>query len=213
MVSFGLTRSDICASISTSLLSTLRMILMRRSEPRSVSPPATEIAWRTVMPGCSTKLPGVLDKAHHVELLGGRHENRVAVLQNDVGLQLTLAELLAVDAQDFRAARIARRHRRAGHDPDQAFLVARHDDVLRRVRRKRTGLRDHLEQRRLPFDRVLRRVAHFADHVDGAAAIARDRHRDLRVLDPVRVETLAERVLDLRDRLARRPARAAGTGT
>ena len=61
--SLGSTLSSISAGTSTVLpFDAARTILMRRSDPRSVSPPARMIACATVVPVSSTNDPGFLTK-------------------------------------------------------------------------------------------------------------------------------------------------------
>ena len=74
--------------------------------------------------------------------------------------------------------------------------------VLLAAGRRRAGIGDDFEQRHRPFDVVAARRAHFAQHVDRAAAEGRDLDRDLRALRRSRAAALGEVVFDLARRLA-----------
>jgi hypothetical protein len=76
---------------------------MRLIAPFSVVPPASDSAWRTVVSLCWMPIgAGVLHLAEHVDALGARDEDLVAVAQLDVLREHARLEVADAGAEDLR---------------------------------------------------------------------------------------------------------------
>ena len=179
---------------------------MRLVAPRSVTPPASDSACSTVVSASLERVgAGVLHLAEHVDRLGARHEDRVAVAQRDVLREHAALQVLEVHALRLVASAFCAGQRRA-----VGLLAGRRadDDGLEAGGgRGRAGPRDRLDQRHVAGERVGARLPHLADDEDALAAVGLDRDADLRVLEVAVGQLLLELAPRTGAASGRRPSR------
>ena len=180
IVSPGCTRSVSLAFISFFSPFTIRTILIRDVDPRSVTPPASDSACSTVVPLSDRVGARRLHLAEHVDAFSARGTKIVSPSLSVMFFDAVL-EILQVDSEDLGDAFFVGQRRPGGrlsgrrsHDHR---LAARPSDVVDPARASASM------RVMLPVSGYAARLLHLADDEDPLAAVLLDADRDLRVLE------------------------------